>query len=105
MRGTLSPRFPLHEAALPIVSPASEPLTGFLAPPLGTAARLSWPGSARAPGVAPTACFRLAPPVPIEQEPPMRASIDLAAEPSGKAVRAAEPARFRPAVDSIVSQT
>src|SRR5258708_6866112 len=105
MRGTLSPRFPLPQAAIPIFSPAGEPLTGFLAPPLGTAARLAWPGSVRAPGVAPTACFRLAPPVPIEQGPPMRASIDLAAAPPGNAVRPAYPEPARALVGSLFPQT
>src|SRR5437773_1186579 len=56
MHGTLSPRFPPHAAALPTVSPATEPLTGFLAPPPDTDALPAWPGSGRAPGGAPTAC-------------------------------------------------
>src|SRR6266566_408833 len=105
MHGTLSPQFPPHAAALPTVSPASEPPTGFPAPPPDTDALPAWPGSARAPGVAPTACFRLAPPVPIEQGLPVRASVGLAAVPLGNAVRPAYPEPAHALVGNLFLQT
>src|SRR6266567_3553305 len=105
MHGTLSPRFPLHGVALPTASPTSEPPTDFLAPPLGTAALPAWPGSVHAPGVAPTACFRLAPLVPIEPGPPVRASVDPAVVPPGNAARPAYPEPARALVDNLFLQT
>src|SRR6266487_7200781 len=104
MYGTLSPRFPPHAAALPTVSPATEPLTGFLAPPPDTDALPVWRGLVRAPGGAPTACFRLAPPVPIEPGLPVRASVDLAAAPPENAVRPAYPEPAHAHVGSLFPQ-
>src|SRR6266487_1993605 len=105
MHGTLSPRFPPHGVALPTASPASEPPTGFLAPLPVTAVLPAWLGSVHAPGVTPTACFRLAPLVPIEPGPPARASVDLAVGPPGNAARPAYPEPAHALVDNLFLQT
>src|SRR6266699_1938739 len=105
MHGTLSPLFPPHGVALPIASPASEPLTDFLAPLPDTDVLPAWPGSVHAPGVTPTACFRLAPLVPIEPGPPVRASVDLAVVPPGNAARPVYPGQAHARVGSLLPQT
>src|SRR5439155_2655377 len=73
--------------------------------PPDTAARPAWPGSEHAPGAAPTAWFRLAPPVPIAPGRRAQASLDQGAVLPGSVVQSAYPGPARAPVDSPFRQT